>query len=126
MYRRIRIPLLVASLAFLAFALWAFWHHAETGLSILHPDFFKLDESARGEETTASYATRIRADAYRRMGQGDYDNALVRLDQAAEYDPETDRASSEVRQARKVIAEKIALLDAPTRPGQPSSPRARP
>ena len=112
--RRLRIPLLVLSLVLLGFSVWAFDRHEETGRSILDSKFFEPHESP--QEQSVVYAKRIRTDAYDRIARGDYENALVRLDQAAYYDPRTDTTSSDVQRARGVIEQRLGASATPPSP----------
>jgi hypothetical protein len=124
--RRARIPLLFLSVALLGLSLWAFDHHDETGYSILETDFFT--PSASHEEQDAqkkAYVKRIRADAYDRIERGDYENALVRLDQAAHYDRRMDM-SPEVQEAREVIEQHLAASATPPSPSSTTSPPPAP
>ena len=112
--RRIRIPLFLFSLILLGFSFWAFNRRVTTGLSILDPEFFKHRQSPEERDAeTAAYVTRIRTDAYDRIARGDYENALVRLDQAARYDQRTDWTSPEVQRAREVIERHLGPSDTP-------------
>jgi hypothetical protein len=125
--RRVRIPLFFFSIFLLGFSLWAFNRHVDTGLSILDPEFFKSQESpAERDAQTMAYAQRIRTDAYDRIARGDYENALVRLDQAARHDPRTDWTSPEVQQARGVIEQHLGASATPPSPSSRTTTPAPP
>jgi hypothetical protein len=131
--RRLRLPFLFSSLAFLAYAIYAFVSALESDPALLHEvsvrynpfDHTREEREAEERRTDLAYAARLRGDAYARIELADYDNAATRLDQAARYDREGERRLPEVRDARRAIADNRTAPRA-TRPGSPGADRGDP
>jgi hypothetical protein len=113
-YARFRALMLFASFAFLAFSILTV-HSRQTGFPINDPAFFRIwslrAAKAEHEARNLDFARRLRADGMERLARGEYENALVRLEQAFRYDPETDITSPEIQRARHEIVENIAPDD---------------
>jgi len=103
---RLRIPLLLVSLAFLfaslANLLW--------GNFLGHPLLPYLHERAARQ----AYAAQLRDDGLSRLRSYEYENARTRLDQAAQVDPGIDDDPSVIA-ARKAIASAPTLDDTVSR-----------
>jgi hypothetical protein len=113
MLRRLRLPFLFSSLAFLAYAIYAFVIALRANPELrqdLSDRFNTFDHAAeqrraRERQQDIAYAKRLRDDAYARIQLADYDNASERLDEAALYDPDGDRSARDVHDARQAIAD---------------------
>ena len=111
--RRLRIPFLVASLAFLGYAIFTLKRAADESPEIrarlderFNP-YFAREQRERDHERDLSYAARLRVDAYARIEFSDFDGATKRLDDAIKYDAPGE-AAPEVQEARRAIADNRA------------------
>jgi hypothetical protein len=113
LFRRLRLPFLFSSLAFLACAVYAFVSAFQSDPALLQELSVRYNllghtrEERKAEERKSdlAYAARLRGDAYARIELADYDKAATRLDQAAHYDPDGEHGLPEVRDARRAIAD---------------------
>jgi hypothetical protein len=120
MFSRLRVPFLVASLAFLAYAAFVLVSALRSGENIRYyvaPRYIpftaawherKAEEAALKtdeRELDVAYASRLREDAFERIQLADFERASVRLDEAAKWDPGGDKDSPDVRKARQTIAD---------------------
>jgi hypothetical protein len=125
MIRRHRFAILVGSLLFLAVSIVVFRGYRRESLEMTPEQVRAL------RQASADYALRLRTDGFSLLDKGEYEMALARFDEAAEWDPQTDRHSPYIRGARRQIAESIGIGDSPSRtdaapPVPPTPSEARP
>lgn len=117
LWSKLRIPVLIGSSAFFLLSIAASRivpQLQEDGElpSPLTELFVRHESRADRAAAEAAYAGRLRADAARLAGEGDYENALVRLDQAATYDERGDMTNI-VQEARHELRTRIAEVEVP-------------
>jgi hypothetical protein len=112
--RRLRLPLFILSLLLLEASVFLLlWDNRFGGslLAYLHQETPE-ERSAREALTRAHekhYAQRLRNDALARLTHEDYENALTRLNEAAQLDPEGEDAG-DIALARERIGEEAILV----------------
>jgi len=132
MPRYLRIPFLLFSLPLLAFSSYALYRDLEGDpISLLDPfpHVATPEEKARWAEDMKKwkYAQALVEDARERIDRGDYENAQLRLDQAAAADPEVEVLSN-FKDARRFLASQLGASEvaqaSPTDPSQspPTAP----
>jgi hypothetical protein len=115
LWSKLRIPVLIASILFLLFSIAS---------SVIVPrlqeddvlpspliDLFVRHQPPGPSDAERAYAARLRADAQRLAGEGDPEDALARLDQAAQHDMPGDRAAEIQRMRRELRARIGEVLD---------------
>jgi hypothetical protein len=117
MWSKLRIPVLIGSTTFLllSMAAWRIVPQLQEDGELPSPltDLIaRHDMRADQAAARAAYAARLRTDAARLAREGDYENALVRLDQAATYDERGDMTSV-VQEARQELRTRIAEVEVP-------------
>jgi hypothetical protein len=110
LWGKLRVPVLIASILFLLLAVASTILVPALQMDGTLPSpatelFVRHDPASRWDAERA-YAARLRSDAERLVGQGDYENALVRLDQAAGYDRQGD-GDAEIQRTRQKLQARI-------------------
>jgi hypothetical protein len=111
--RRLRFVLLALSLLFLGASVHILLWSNRGGGSLLAYLHEETPEERTARETITRtheklYAQRLREDAIFRVNHDDYENALTRLNEAAQIDPEGEGADGgEIAWARGLIADRV-------------------